>query len=109
MAEHTTYGKCSGCRRWVTRDEMLSINTDVYDASNRRRVFRQRYCPTCYEHEVERLTEIEWRHVVVEEFALSPFPSGEAPPDAVVLERMRVEREARRVTEPLVDKQDGNR
>lgn len=105
MGEHTTYGKCSGCRRWVTRDEMLSIHTDIYDASNKRRVIRQRYCPACFEQEVQRLSEMEWDRVVVEEFAMAPFPAGPPPSDAVIAERMR---EARREA-PAVDKRDGNR
>jgi hypothetical protein len=87
---------------------MLSIHTDIYDASNRRQVIRQRYCPACFEQEVQRLTGREWDRVVVEEAALSPFPAGDPPADAVVVERMRTMREARRVA-PAVDKQDGNR
>ncbi len=105
MGDHTTYGKCSGCRRWVTRDEMLSIHTDIYDASNRRRVIRQRYCPSCFDQEVERLASVEWTHVVVEGAALALMPDGSFPPDEVILERTRLERETRQRS---VDKREGN-
>jgi len=90
--ERATYGKCSGCRKWVLRDEMLSIHSDVYDASNRRRVVRQRYCPACFGSEVERLRNAEWDHVVVEGFTLAPMPDGSDPSNEIILERSRLAR-----------------
>jgi hypothetical protein len=96
MGDHATYGKCSGCRRWVSRDEMLSIHTDVYNASNRRRVIRQRYCPVCFNGEVERLANIEWDHIVVDGEALAPMPDGSFPSDEAILDRMFLAQEARK-------------
>ena len=106
MGDHTTYGKCSGCRRWVSRDEMLSIHTDIYNASNRRRVIRQRYCPACFNGEVDRLSNVEWDHIVVDGSALDLMPDGSFPSDAVILEQTRLDLEARKREALSVDKRD---
>jgi len=100
MDDHAAYGKCSGCRKWVLRDEVLSIHTDIYDASNRRRVIRQRYCLPCFELEVKRLEGREWDHMVVGGHILAPMPDGSMPSDEEIRERMRAG--------GAVDKRSGN-
>lgn len=96
MGEHTLFGFCSGCRKWVSRDEMLSINTNVYSAENNKVVIRQRYCPVCAREETERLKSREWDHIVVTTQALAPMPDGSAPSDSVIRERGRLAHETHR-------------
>jgi len=90
MREHTSFGFCSGCRKWVPRDEMLSINTDVYSAENNKVIIRQRYCPTCAKEETERLESRQWDHIVVTAKELAPMPDGSAPSDELIRERGRI-------------------
>jgi hypothetical protein len=98
--EHTLFGLCSGCREWVPRDEMLSINTSVYSAENNKVIIRQRYCPVCAREETERLKGREWDHIVVTGQALAPMPDGSPPPNEVVRERGRLARGAHPDVQP---------
>ena len=92
--ETMRYARCTGCGRWVLRDEMLGINTDLYDAENRREVVRQRYCPPCAADERARLLDRQWDHMVVRSEALAPLPDGCFPSNEVIWERERQLREA---------------
>lgn len=97
------YGFCKGCQGWVPRDEMLSINTHLYDAQNSEVIIRHRYCPVCHRRVVERTREQGWDNVVVTERELAPMPDGSVPTVDVVRERQRqaraVERSAERAFE----------
>jgi hypothetical protein len=42
------------------RDEMLSINVDVYDARNRKTIIRMRFCPVCHREKQKELSGFEW-------------------------------------------------
>ena len=81
------YGWCPGCERWVPRDEMLSFNTDVYDAENRREVVRQRYCPVCADEERVRLEQRRWKDLLVRAEALELLPDGSFPSRELIWER----------------------
>jgi hypothetical protein len=111
MGEHTLFGFCSGCKEWVPRDEMLSINTNVYSAENNKVVIRQRYCPGCAREETARLESRQWDHIVVTAQALAPMPDGSQPSNEVVRERGRLARGLHHEIQPTpsslaVDKQN---
>jgi hypothetical protein len=93
MGEHTLYGRCVGCGRWVPRDEMLSINTNLYDAMNRKTVVRHRYCPGCFDRERQRAQSMMWDHIVVSGRDLAPMDDGSFPTNEVIWERRRMARQ----------------
>lgn len=102
MGDHTLYGFCKGCQRWVPRDEMLSINTALYDAQNRKHVIRHRYCPPCYETERARVQGRMWDHIVVTESDLAPGTDGNPPTNEEVRERRRLARLRPETEQPRV-------
>lgn len=58
---NTKYGFCKGtCRRWVPRDEMLSINVSVYNRENDEYKIPLRYCPNCWEKMVDYFSTMRW-------------------------------------------------
>lgn len=96
MGEHTSYGRCGGCGAWVPRDEMLCVNTNLYDAQNRKEVVRQRYCPGCFVVEASRARAHMWDHIVVSACDLAPLEDGSVPSNEVIWERNRLGLEQRR-------------
>ena len=107
MMNDMRYGWCVGCVRWVPRDEMLSFNTEVYDAQNRVEKIRQRYCPICAADERARLMQRRWDHVLVHDESLAPLPDGSMPSRAQVWEREKKLREDQNARE-IDDSVSGN-
>jgi len=64
VGANTKYGFCRGCKKWVPRDEMLSINVSVYDAQNNERRIPLRFCPSCHKKKIEETEELRWDNVL---------------------------------------------
>lgn len=59
----TMYGMCRGCEQIVPRDEMRSVNINIFgDGVNviDERV-SVRLCPECYDSEYRRWKKLEWQ------------------------------------------------
>lgn len=69
MGDHTKYGFCKGeCQKWKKRDDMLSVNLDIFDANQNKRILRVRMCPSCHEKFVTEMEEkYKWDNNLVEE------------------------------------------
>jgi len=74
MSAHTQYGFCIGCKKWVPRDEMLSINVAIYDADNKVERVRIRSCPVCHEKRAEEFRAWNWNHVLKTESEIRTDP-----------------------------------
>lgn len=70
MGDHTKYGVCKGCNNWKKRDDMLSINVDVYDENQRKEIVRIRLCPECHEKFAEEIKRHEWDNRLMSEAEL---------------------------------------
>lgn len=64
------HGLCKGCGRWVPRDEMQSINVDVYDSGQKARKIKIRLCPPCYSKKVAELDEFKWQGLMKHEYEI---------------------------------------
>jgi len=60
MSNNRKYGFCRGCKKWIPRDDMLSINVSVYDRENMEIRIPLRFCPECHEKKKDELDEIKW-------------------------------------------------
>lgn len=67
MGDNTKYGFCRGCQTWKKRDDMLSINVDVYDRFQNKELIRIRMCPLCHSEFVKMLKGRQWNNELVTE------------------------------------------
>lgn len=74
MSAHTQYGFCTGCQKWVPRDEMLSINIAVYNSANEATRVRVRSCPKCHHVRFAEFKKMEWDHVLKSEHEIKSDP-----------------------------------
>ena len=61
---NTKYGLCRGCKKWIPRDEMLSINITIYDAENKEERVPIRLCPSCHKRKQEEFKKIRWDNIL---------------------------------------------
>lgn len=81
MSANTQYGKCLGCGKWVPRDEMLSINVAIYDASNVPERIRIRSCPKCHPERMAEFRAWNWDHILKSESDIQADPELAAQSD----------------------------
>ncbi len=74
MGAHTKYGYCKRCEKWVPRDDMGSINVDVYDENNNESRIRMRLCPECHQAEQVAMKKLEWENVLKMEHEIQMDP-----------------------------------
>lgn len=71
MSTNTKYGFCRGeCRKWVPRDEMLSINVSVYSADNEEKRIQLRFCPACHKKVEADISKMVWDNVLKTEIEI---------------------------------------
>lgn len=82
MSDHTNYGQCRACMRWWPRDEMLSINIEIFDATNTLDRVRLRLCPACHGQTSANMRQMNWKNELRTEGELRA--AGILPPIRVV-------------------------
>lgn len=58
------YGFCLSCNLWIRRDEMLSINLDIYNRANDCDKLQLRLCGACHRQVVMTLERFRWNKVL---------------------------------------------
>ena len=64
MSQHTKYGYCRGAKRWVARDEMLSVNVKGYNDRNEEEKIQMRFSPDAYKQFMEVCRSYRWDNLL---------------------------------------------
>lgn len=70
MATHTKYGFCRVLKKWVPRDEMVSVNVTTFDDDNRKSIVRLRLSQQGHRRFMRDLRRIRWTGHLKEEHEL---------------------------------------
>jgi len=82
MGDYTKYGMCGGsCKKWVRRNDMLSINISVYDNDNVEEKIRMRFCQRCHVEARDGFRNHEWVNDLKYEIEIKADPELAANSD----------------------------